>query len=41
MVNAWLPESIRVAPGLSLPVLQRVLPCTTSVKCVPVVPGVR
>ena len=41
MARAWLPESIRVAAGLSSPVLQRALPCTTNSWCVPVEAGVR
>ena len=41
MAKAWLPESTRVGAGLSSPVLQRALPCTTNSRCVPVEPGAR
>ena len=41
MAKAWLPESTRVGAGLSSPVLQQALPCTTNSRCVPVEPGER
>ena len=41
MANAWLLESIRVGAGLSSPVLQRALPCTTDPRSAPVEPGLR